>query len=338
MAAEVAAPLTVPADLPPTVDLAWRDPELERAARALVAGDTGPARALLAATHDPERRDLRVDVLGEAGQHVLPALHSAVDERHDADSLLLLGSALNAAAWEERGEAYAQYTEEDRLARFLDLADQARTALRRAAELAPDDVVPWAQLMSLALGAPEHDQDGDQVFVRVQMLCPDLVSANEHRLQMLADKWYGSHERMLEFARVRVSDLPAGHPLLALVPAAHVEVPLRDAESVSFRRRWRSIDYLARRVVRLEVAAVSDHLLAAGEVERGHPRWMRANQVFATYYAGVEAVAGLKREDVRRFLGHMAEAGERASRWPWSYFGDHHAEFAKARMLADKLS
>ncbi|MFT7841409.1 hypothetical protein Q5530_35185 [Saccharothrix sp. BKS2] len=320
------------ADLPPHVDLAWRDPDLERAARALVVGDIAPALALLAREVPPDLRDLRVEVLGQAGQEVLVDLDVAAED--DPDRLLLLGSALNAAAWWARGALYAGQTGDARVERFLDLSGRARDALTRAAAAAPADAAPWSALMSCALGAPEREGEGGEVFAGVVARVPDLVSAHERRLQGLAAKWYGSHEQMLDFARVRVADLPNGHPLLALVPAAHIEVHLHDSSAPGAIRRWRAMDYPGRRVVRAEVAAASDRLSAAGGAERAHARWIRANQVFAAYYNSVADVAGLRPEDVDRLARHVAEAGERPARWPWGYFGDHHAAFEKARRLA----
>lgn len=320
------------ADLPPHVDLAWRDPELERAARALVVGDAAPALALLAREVPPDLRDLRVEVLGQAGQDVLVDLDTGVED--EPNRLLLLGSALNSAAWWARGAVYTGHAGDEQVERFLDLTGRARDALRRAAEAAPHDVAPWSALMGCALGAPEREGEGSEVFAGVVARVPDLVSANELRLQGLAAKWYGSHEQMLDFARERVVDLPNGHPLLALVPAAHIEVHLHESTAGGLVRRWRAMDYPGRRTVRAEVGAASDRLLAGGGEARAHARWIRANQVFAAYYTSVAAVAGLKADDAERLARHVAEAGERPARWPWGYFGDHHTEFEKARRLA----
>ncbi|GAA1303362.1 hypothetical protein [Saccharothrix xinjiangensis] len=320
------------ADLPPHVDLAWRDPDLEHAARALVVRDIAPALELLARDAPPDQRDLRVEVLGQAGQDVLVDLDVAAE--HEPDRLLLLGSALNAAAWWARGALYAEHTTDEQLERFIDLTSRAREALRRATEAAPADSAPWSALMSCALGAPEREGEGGEVFAGVVARAPDLVSAHERRLQGLAAKWYGSHEQMLDFARGRVVDLPNGHPLLALVPAAHIEVHLHDSTAPGMIRRWRAMDYPGRRIVRAEVGAASDRLLAGGGTERAHARWIRANQVFAAYYNSVADVAGLKPEDAARLARHVAEGGERPARWPWGYFGDHHVAFEKARRLA----
>ncbi|WP_158845949.1 hypothetical protein [Saccharothrix deserti] len=324
----------VRADLPSHVDPAWNDPELERAVRALCDGDPTPAFDLLAATREqPDRRELCVTILGQAGSAVLPLLRAAAEEqRDDVERLLLWGSALDAAAWQARGAAFAEHTTDEQFGQLVDLTKQARAVLRRAAKLAPDDAVPWSELMHGALGAPEHDDEGDEVFAQVGRRSPDLYGANYTRLQSLAAKWYGSHETMLEFARSRTADLPPGHPLLALIAVAHVEVHIHNLDNGNFfKRLWKGMTYLGKAPVRAEVDAASDRLLAGVDVFGGHPRWLAANQVFATFYHQLGDDMASKPSDTMRLARHLAYSGERPALWPWGYFGDHEEQFAKAR-------
>ncbi len=239
-----------------TVDLAWHDPELDSALRALPSGELAPALDLLGSTRDqPDRRELCVEVLGQAGAVVLPALRAAATEqRDDADRMLLWGSALVAAAWFARGADDADHTTGEQFARLADLTRQARATLTEAARLAPDDAVPWSALMWCALGDPADDDEGDQVFAQVQARAPELFGANSIRLQMLSAKWYGSNEAALEFARAGRRDVPAGHPLLALIPLAHLEVHIGPGTQIRLpeqeagaRRGGRGIRLAARR-------------------------------------------------------------------------------------------
>jgi hypothetical protein len=322
---------------PERVDLAWQDDELERAAGALLDGELTPAFDLLASTRgQSDRRELCVDVLGQAGSLGLPALRAAVEQRRDdAERLLLWGSALRTAAWEARGTAIAERTGNEQIGQLIDLTRQARVALRKAAELAPADPVPWSLLMACTLGVPEHDDEGDQVFAEVQRRAENLFGAGELRLQMLAAKWYGSNEAVLDFARTQTGDLPPGHPNLALVPQAHIEVQLDNLSTGSiFKRIWRSMTYLGKEHVRAEVNAASDRLLAAAETYRAHPRSPIAHQTFATLYHQADDDLSSKAADRGRLARHLAYSGTRPARWPWGYFGDHAEQFGTAHKTA----
>jgi hypothetical protein len=329
--------MMVLAELPSHVDLAWADAELEQAARALVGGDVGPALDLLKVTREQaDRRELCVEVLGAAGSVVLPAMReAAAGRRGDGDVLLLWGSALNAAAWEARGAADSRHTTAAQLGQQADLTRRARATLVEAAKLAPEDVGPWSVLMWCALGDPAHERDGDEVFAEVQKRAPELFGANAARLQMLAAKWYGSNDAVLEFARAGRRDLPAGHPLLALVPSAYIEIHIEQMSSGNVFKRMAKSSYLSKKPVRAEVDAASDWLHTGADIYRTHPRWYRAQQIFACYY---QQASEWVPEDRARIAGHIAQSGDRPTLWPWGYFGDHEEQFAKARKVAARVT
>ncbi|MGI5502832.1 hypothetical protein [Lentzea sp. CA-135723] len=310
---------------PDFVDTAFRDEQLMNAGLTLRYGELGPALDLLAATRDrPYRRELAVDFLGAVGSTVLPVLLNAEEERpDDVNLLLLLGSAQTTAGWQARGAAYAKHTSDAQFGGLINFTQRARRTLRRAAELDPDDVAPWAALMPVALGAPTHRGEAAEVYAEVVKRVPDLVNANLRRLQSTAAKWYGSHGEMFAFARAGVVGLPDGHPLLALIPIAHIERYLSLLSADSFLvRLWRVITsrYLKRQ--RAEVDAASDRLLAGPD---GQPHSLWAHQIFAMYYYET------KTKD--RLRSHLGRSGPRAASWPWGYFGDHDERFAAAHRL-----
>ncbi|MGW4211917.1 hypothetical protein ACWEIJ_28255 [Lentzea sp. NPDC004789] len=312
--------------LPSYVDTSFDDDELMQAALALVSGDLGPALGFLAATRDqPYRRELAVDVLGAAGNVVLPALLDAEEERpDDVNLLLLLGSAQSTAGWQERGAAWAKDTSEDQFRGLVNFTRRARATLRRAASLDPDDVAPWAALLGVALGAPTHRGEAAEVYEEVVKRKPDLVTANLRRLQSVAAKWYGSHEEMFAFARAGIAGLPDGHPLLALIPIAHIERYLNKLSSGNIIPRvWQLLTSSYLKKQRKETDAASDRLLAGAG---GHPHSLYAHQIFAMYY--YEANAN------DRLALHIARSGPRAATWPWGYFGDHNERFRLARERA----
>lgn len=156
---------------------------------------------------------------------------------------------------------------------------------------------------------------------------PDLVNATLRRLQTTAAKWYGSHEEMFAFARNGVEGLPDGHPLLALIPIAHIELHLdKTSKGGKAARLWEIIAFSYSRKRRAEVDAASDRLLAGAD---GRPHSLWAHQIFAVYYHEAH-------ED-ERLARHIARSGERVMQWPWGYFGDPAELFASARERAARV-
>jgi hypothetical protein len=210
---------------------------------------------------------------------------------------------------------------------MLNLAEQGRKALRRAAELAPEDPVPWSVLLHCVSGSTDDPGELDEIFARVQELGPDLYSANQVRLGALTRKWYGSQEQALAFARERTQDLPPGHPLLALVASVHIEGMIDGGMRGNvIGRIWRTMRYLSKKEVRAEVDAASDRLLAGADQYADHPWSMAAHQVFAALYQDIPAH--------ERARPHLERGGPRPMPWPWGYFGDEVEKFAAARKAA----
>ncbi|SER04453.1 hypothetical protein SAMN05216188_107183 [Lentzea xinjiangensis] len=315
----------MPSKLPGDVDLAFDDDELLHALHALADGDLTPALGFLTATRDqPYRRELALDAFAYAGSPVLPHLLAATEADPDnVQLLLLLGSAQVAVGWQARGARYADHTTDEQWAGLRDSTQQARRTLLRAAELDPDDVAPWAMLMAVALGAPLATREPADIYEEVHKRVPDLVNATLRRLQSTAKKWYGSEEEMFAFARTGIADLPDGHPLLAMIAVAHIEKHLENYRTGGnkLKRLWRALTYLGKQ--RDEVNAASDRLLAGAD-DHPHSRW--GHQIFATYYLEAD-----KEQDRDRFAQHMRRSGPLPMRWPWSYFGNHEKQFAKAR-------
>ncbi|WP_053739366.1 hypothetical protein [Nocardia sp. NRRL S-836] len=223
-----------------------------------------------------------------------------------------------------RTAARAKHTSRDQFAGLADFTGRARQTLLRAAELAPDDVAPWAALISVTLGAPTHRGEPAEIHEEVVKRVPDLVNANLRRLQTKAAKWYGSHDEMFAFARSGVESLPDGHPLLALVPIAHIEMHLdKMAKGGKLSRMWQVATLSYWKKQRAEVDAVSDRLLAGAD---GRPYSLWAHQIFAMCYFQAEVPD--------RLAAHLARSGPRAARWPWAYLGNPDKRFAAAHEMA----
>lgn len=313
---------------PVEVTLAWSDERLETAMRALLHRDARPGLALLAVTRsDPHRRALYVDVLGSVGKHALGELQALAQAGEDPDRWLLLGAALSSAAASARGDAVISRTSDGQIQGMLHFAEHARTALRRAARLAPNDPVPWSELFRCAMRAVEHDRELAEVSAEIERRAPDLYGANISRLVSLTLKWYGSQDQVLAYARTRTAALPPGHPLWALVAYAHIEglVEVGMRGNV-FARIWRSIRYPSNKAVRAEVDAASDRLLADAHRFADHPATKPAHQAFAAFYFQATVPD--------RARPHLELGGPRPAVMPWGYWGDHAKLFALARRKA----
>ncbi|WP_424186429.1 hypothetical protein ACOBQX_01080 [Actinokineospora sp. G85] len=311
----------------PDLAQGWEDPELRAAALAAGQGDPGPAIDLVIATRgDWDRRDL---VIGFIGDHVLPVYEKIPDVPETA---LLRAAACACAGWDACGPGPTAAVSREGAADFMAAADEF---IMEAAELDPDDPVPWSLLLSCVLPFAADDEQPASAFLEVVRRAPLLYSARLNRLRSLAPKWFGTREQMLGFAHATAADLPDGHPLHALVALAHLE-SYRDTltEGGFFARLRRSTGYLRDKTVRAEVDAASDRLFATPPVEgRRHPRLGSAHQVFAAFYLEVvEGFAG-SAPARSRLARHMALAGAGPDQLPWAYFGDPVDRFHKARSI-----
>ncbi|QWF78388.1 hypothetical protein [Amycolatopsis sp. CA-230715] len=301
---------------------------LNTARKALRAGDTAPARALLATTRtDPDRREHHVGELSKAGAEQLALLGGALEEQPgDPDLLLLLGVALVTAAKNARGSARASALSDGQVRDMFSLGREAREHLRAAVKAAPEDPVPWAALMRIAQLAPEREREWREAFAQVTERAPLLYGANMTALGCLTRKWHGSEAEQAAFAAERAAAAPDGHPLLALVPMSHIEsyvdglmrgnVVVRIGRVLMQRR-------LKKRRARTEVNTASERLLTS---PLAHPSATSAHQVFATYYHRVH--------DTKRLRAHLERSGPKAIEFPAAYFGDHVKLFAEARAAA----
>ncbi|WP_424186428.1 hypothetical protein ACOBQX_01075 [Actinokineospora sp. G85] len=317
-------------------DLGWFDPQLHAAVSAVYSGDPVPAVDLVASTcGDWARHELVVDVLG-------PVSLAVFDEIPDRPGAALLrASALCAAGWETRGAGLAADIDQDQFQGMADYLADARECVAEAAAADPADPVPWSVLLSCAIPLPTDPEEPGRAYLAVVSRFPGLYSATVNRLISLTPRWYGSLEEMYGFATAHVEDLPDGDPLLALVPAAHIEGHVQDSVDQSTRPaaggRWRlraprEGAHLRDWGVIAEVDAASDRLLA-GPGTLPHPRSMTAHQVFAAFYLAVEMHGGGSPVGRTRLARHIANAGPGPVTWPWAYFGDQQKLFELAHSV-----
>lgn len=315
-------------DLVDLIDYAWSDPGLETAVWPMIRGEVQPGLDLLGSCRaEPDRREIAVQVLGSASQRRLPAVRALVDrDPGDADRWLLYGSALANAAFTVRGADTAEHTTETQFMGMAAFLAQAREALDRASTLAPDDHAAHCLLLQCAIAMADHDGEHQKIFATIVERHPQSYFGHTLMLTALTRKWYGSQRQVREFARDRTAAVPDGHPLLALTAYAHIEGYLDGAmRGGRVGKVWRLMRYFKDTTVLAELHAGSDRLLAS-PAYAGHPQFIAANQAYAMVFH--------RAEDEARSAPHLMRSGTRPARWPWLYFGDHHAEFNAARRAA----
>ena len=305
---------------PVVIDRAWHDQQLVDAVAALLAGHDGPALAALAASRfDPHLRELRAEVLGQAGQRSLWALtETAEADPRDPDRWLLVGSAHCAAAWSARGGDRSLPAPAEDPIRMHRMAGHARDMLFHAARLLPHDPVPHSLRLRSLLAVGGTEPERDAAYSAAVERCPDLYGANVARVRSLSPLWYGDQERMLTSARA-VAAGPGPAVLAAVLMVAHVEGLMVAAGGAAGTRTLRAAKYLVGATMNDELVAVSDRVLADPDT---HPRSRSVHQVLAFV---------LHFCDEPRARRHLALAGTAPAVYPWANLGEPAAEFAEVR-------
>ncbi|UUN26886.1 hypothetical protein [Streptomyces sp. FIT100] len=306
------------ADLPPdeAVVLDARPAPLRAAVSAATAGDHGPARELLATTRlgaEWERRSSWVGVLAESALHTPGWLDAWLSESpEDPDALLVKAELCIHRAWAIRTGARARHVSRDRFRAFFALLEDAVPVIGAAAELNPDDPVPWRIALTHARGSQAPREVFDAYWAEATARAPHHYGCHATALQYLCDKWYGSHEEMFAFAERAATDALPGSKLNALPLAAAVEydVVADDTEDGPIDRS---------RIT----AAVDRALELSSFYEPGDPEAAGFRNELA-----LMLVLGQRFEEA---LDVFRAIGAHARTQPWGYFGDAREEFLEFR-------
>ncbi|MEI5011115.1 hypothetical protein RB196_31005 [Streptomyces sp. PmtA] len=308
----------VGADLPPdeAVLLDERPAPLRDALSAATAGDHGPARELLAATRlgaEWERRSHYVGEFADAAVHSPGWLDAwLADAPEDPDATLVRADLCIRRAWSVRTGARAREVPSDRFRAFFALLEDAVPVLGAAAELNPDDPVPWRIALTHAMGIQAPREVFDAYWEEATARAPHHYGCHAAALQYLCAKWHGSHEEMFDFAEHAAARALPGSKLHALPLAAAIEYDVAaDARGSG-------------QVDRSRITAAVD----------------RALGLSAFYEPGDPEAAGFRNELAlvlvlaKRFdeaLDVFRAIGTQARSHPWRYFGEPRREFLEFR-------
>jgi hypothetical protein len=296
--------------LPPdgAVEVDGPDPALRAALSAARSGAWEPAAELLARTRtaqDWERRGECSANLAELALHHTGWLDDWRRERPGDPDLALVAAELEIdRAWEIRTSARARHVSQEQFRAFRTVLRDAAPVLCTAAELNPGDPVPWRIHMAHAMGLGASREVFDEYLARGRAAHPHHVGLHARAVQYLAQKWYGSHTEMFEFAESAAAAAPEGSPLRGLPLHAVTEYALDHEAGIGQGPvAWSRIE---------------------GHVEAGL-------ELSAAYEPGDRRAAGFRNHLALALIRSEREAealevfrliGTDARTFPWAYMGD----------------
>ncbi|MQY08328.1 tetratricopeptide repeat protein [Actinomadura macrotermitis] len=295
----------------------WADPVLDQAVSAvhdhrfrLGAHILGGARA------DPETRSLRVEALAKAAvgrSHGIETL--LAEDPGNPDLWLWLGRARVEEAWAIRPDARARAVQATGYTAYTRRMQTAREPLMRAAELRPDDPVPWEAMLWLALGLDLDREDKDALWRQASRRGPALYGAHVARVVSLSPQWGGVPEEMFDFVRLALSTADRRDPRAALLPLAYFEYFVQERSGVI---RGASSWFAPG-----EIRDVAEAARGWFEGPRPHPRTIEAHNLFGAAFHLADA-----RRPARQ---HLLRTFGRPSGLPWTYLGgDGVGQYLKA--------
>ncbi|MFD5880374.1 hypothetical protein [Streptomyces yangpuensis] len=208
-------------------------PERKAALDAVRAGDWEAGAAYVEACGtDWEERWQRVRALAEvAAEDDAWLLAWRAARPADPSAALVNADTGVLVAWNVRGSARASHTTQEQFRIFHELLAKAQEQAWEAQRLAdPADPVPYMveQSVSLGLGYP-HEQYR-RLWSQITKRDPKNLSAHTNAMQYWSQKWRGSHERALAFARECAAGAEPGELLSALPLIAYVEQELHESD------------------------------------------------------------------------------------------------------------
>ena len=301
------------------VDPSLGDPRAAALIEAVEADDLDGVRAVLADPATPEERERLTTTLVDHPGH-MEVFEAWLEQEHDRPAAWLARGAYGVGwAWDARGGGYAELVGEEAWDEFFRRLTRAEDDLVRAAEMDPADAVPWTHLITAARGLEVPAEELWRRHEAAHARRPWLYEAHFQSLQFVCEKWFGSDEESLAFARATARDAPAGASVRALVPQAHIEIWLD-----MHRREGEDPEaYIRREEVREEIhEAARGSVLADGFADELANVPALNTFAMGLWLAGDEATA-------RALVGRL---GRRRAEAPWNYLEE------PGRVYADLLA
>jgi hypothetical protein len=145
------------------------------------------------------------------------------DYPDSGDALLCYGARLLQWSWSARGYGRGAEISESQWQEFFSRLDKTRQVLLKCTEKSPEDPTPWAYLIMVATWYSDSEEVKYNYFNEAVTRDPINWAAHMHMIIALSEKWGGSNEEMIQFARNASNDAPIGTDLKAILVKAYIE-------------------------------------------------------------------------------------------------------------------
>ncbi|CAA6826272.1 MAG: Unknown protein [uncultured Sulfurovum sp.] len=150
----------------------------------------------------------QIEILTAEDYLELPARYPDVSYAH-----YLRGIYFYHFAWEARGLGLTNTVGQKNYALFYERLRYARTDLKRAYELSPNEQTYWAELYNLVkhFRGKDSDQIEEELYARIKKDAMQNTFCIKRVSHMKKARWGGSHTESLNWAREVVADSPQGN-------------------------------------------------------------------------------------------------------------------------------
>ena len=317
---------------PVVLDRFFGDLELAKVAAELQSGNWQRANEFLDERNDPDwtERALRNETdIGDA-------VYAWVEEAPSCRSLSFKGAALIAKAWEARGGGLGHTVGEKDAMTFHLLLMGADTVLDQAIELDPASAEPWGLKLTVAMGLGKEIAEAQALFDEAHKRAPFHTYSVRAMNLILCEKWGGSEEQVLEFARWVEAEAPADSPSRITLSTALYECAFVDAMKKEMAGEGRGFlmdfsAYLNNDRNDELFASMEAMLDTLGEDGIAPPHMIGAlNQLLFT--TGV-----MSARHARLTLRCLKAVDNRAADHPWYLLGDPATKFAEQQQHSVKM-
>lgn len=233
------------------------------------------------------------------------------DDELRATALLISGARHISWGWDARTSARAVDVSREQWQTFYERLNIAEEHLLEAAELRPDWVTPWRQLLTSGRGMSLDDHVQDARLAAGLRRDPLNLDIHLEWVSHLQPRWGGKAGEALEFAQEAFAAAPDGHRLGCVVAMARIE------EWVESDRR----DCLQDPRIRAELREAAERSILHHAYER-RLGWQGDYNIFAMALslAGSSTASNVFRE----LEGVYTE-------WPWVFMSDPQKAYSRLR-------
>jgi len=324
--AEPPKPARPAADAPPHIDKTGGDSAARRMRLQLEQGNFAEAQQMLEGNHDWDDRFFFVDRFADWKGR--PAWLDAwcVASPSSPIPWLVRGAHGVKWGWEARGGGKGEDVTKAGWVGFEQRLRGAVEDLDRAAQLDPKDPTPWAIRIICSIGLGEGADEQAMNFAQAVVNHPEHRAAHNWRLMGLLEKWGGSHDASLGFARQASAKAPPGSAVHGVLASAIIErfmFPWSFEENKDAAFAWLANDSVKREIHE----ARRKRFTAPPAVRRD--RWLIPdhNQFAFLYWM---------MEDAARAREEFDAIGSRVEEAPWQWMGEPVKTFIRAKGWAAK--